>query len=166
MELDEGRLKFITSWGNLGINWGVNRTMGQVHALLLISPDPMCADHIMEQLKISRGNVNMTLRTLIDWGLVHKHFTMGQRKEFFMAEKDLWKVLINIVQQRKRKELDPMLDMFKELSYVKPECRESEEFTRVIKDLTHFSMKADNILENLVSAESNWLIGPILRGIR
>ena len=85
MDLQEGKEKFIQSWGALGSSWGVNRTMAQIHALLLISPEPMSAEEIMEELKISRGNANMNIRALIDWGLVFKTLIKGERKEFFMA---------------------------------------------------------------------------------
>ena len=71
MTIQEGRDKFIQSWGALGTSWGINRTMAQIHALLLISPEPLCAEEIMEALQISRGNANMNLRALMDWGLVN-----------------------------------------------------------------------------------------------
>jgi DNA-binding transcriptional regulator GbsR (MarR family) len=162
MELNEGKNKFITSWGNMCINWGFNKTMGQVHALLLISPKPICTDKIMEKLQISRGNVNINTRTLVEWGLVHKHFVPGERKEFFLAEKDMWKIFTKIVQHRRRKELDPMLDLFKELKQVKPECKDSEEFVNVVKDLSVFTQKADNTLDRFIGTESSWLLGSFI----
>ena len=70
MTLTEGKDKFIQSWGTLGTNWGINRTMAQIHALLLVSPESLSAEGIMKELQISRGNANMNLRALIDWGLV------------------------------------------------------------------------------------------------
>ncbi|MCB0624548.1 MAG: transcriptional regulator, partial [Saprospiraceae bacterium] len=81
MDLREGKEKFIQSWGALGSSWGVNRTMAQIHALLLISPEALSADEIMEDLMVSRGNANMNLRALIDWGLVYKELKPGERKE-------------------------------------------------------------------------------------
>ncbi|MCB0678111.1 MAG: transcriptional regulator, partial [Saprospiraceae bacterium] len=109
MDLREGKEKFIQSWGALGSSWGVNRTMAQIHALLLISPEALSADEIMEDLMVSRGNANMNLRALIDWGLVYKELKPGERKEFFRAEKDMWEVVKKIITQRKKKELEPML---------------------------------------------------------
>ncbi|MDX1406723.1 MAG: transcriptional regulator, partial [Saprospiraceae bacterium] len=70
MHLSEAKAKFIESWGKLGSNWGVSRTMAQIHALLIVAREPLCADQIMEALKISRGNVNINVHALIDWGLV------------------------------------------------------------------------------------------------
>ena len=89
MKLTEGKEKFIQAWGTLGSSWGINRTMAQVHALLLIAPESLCAEDIMEELNISRGNANMNIRALMDWGLVSKELKSGERKEFFSAEKDI-----------------------------------------------------------------------------
>ena len=111
MKLSEAKTQFISSWGAFGTHWGINRTMAQIHALLLISPDPITQDDIMEQLNISRGNVNMNTRDLISWGLVDRVLIQGERKEFFSAEKDIWKVATQIIKERKKRELDPMLKL-------------------------------------------------------
>ena len=79
MELVEAKQKFIEAWGKLGSEWGINRTMAQVHALLLITPEELTTEEIMETLQISRGNANMTLRDLISWGLVEKRHKPGER---------------------------------------------------------------------------------------
>lgn len=166
MDYSEGRDRFIESWGKLAIDWGANRTMGQVHALLLITPTPICADKIMEELKISRGNANTTLRKLIDWGIVHKNLIPGERKEFFTAEKDMWKVMKAIITVRKKKELDPMIKVLDELSAVRPLCELSEEFCTTVKEIKVFSDKADSALENISNSEMNWLMNSMLRFLR
>lgn len=166
MELQEAKDKFIQSWGALGSSWGVNRTMAQIHALLLIAPEPLSADDIMEELKISRGNANMNVRALIDWGLVYKELKPGERKEFFVAEKDMWEVVRNIITQRKRKELEPMLRVLDELSGVEGNDPQSKEFSKVIKDIKLFSNKADSTLETLIKADSNWFVGTFMKMIK
>ena len=166
MTLQEGKDKFIQSWGALGSSWGINRTMAQIHALLLIAPESKSADEIIAELKISRGNANMNLRALIDWGLVYKELKPGERKEFFVAEKDMWEVVKNIITQRKKKELEPMLKVLDELSSVEPADRESEVFYEVIKDIKLFSSKADSTLDTLVKADSNWFVGTFLKMIK
>ena len=108
MTYPEGKEKFIQSWGTLGSNWGINRTMAQIHALLLLAPDVLNAEEIRDELKISMGNANMNLRALIDWGLVYKEHKTGERKEFFRAEKDMLEIVKKIIQQRKKKELEPL----------------------------------------------------------
>lgn len=166
MTFEEGKEKFIQSWGAFGSSWGVNRTMAQIHALLLISPEALCAEEIMEELQISRGNANMNIRALIDWQLVYKELKPGERKEYFVAEKDMWEVVKNIIIQRKKKELEPMLRVLDELSSVKGDDPESEAFEEVIKDIKLFSAKADSTLDSLVKADSNWFMSTFMKMIR
>lgn len=166
MDLQEGKEKFIQSWGALGSNWGVNRTMAQIHALLLLSPAALSADDIMKELKISRGNANMNIRALIDWGLVYKELKQGERKEFFIAEKDMWTVVKQIIIQRKKKELEPMLRVLDELSSIEGDDEKTEEFVKVIREIKLFSSKADSTLDSLVKADSNWFVGTFMKMIR
>jgi len=157
MELSEGKEKFLNAWGSLASNWGINRTMAQVHALLLISPYSLNADEIMNELQISRGNANMNIRALLDWNLVYKEIRQGERKEFFYAEKDMWEVFKKIVAQRKKKELEPIIKLFDEVSSVEGECKESTEFCRVVKELKVMTCQADSILDKLIRTDPNWV---------
>ncbi len=166
MTIEEGKEKFIQSWGALGTSWGINRTMAQIHALLLIHETPLSADEIMEELQISRGNANMNIRALIDWGLVHKELRAGERKEYFVAEKDMWEVIRKIIAQRKKKELEPMLKILDELSEVKGTPQETENFTKVIRDIKLFSSKADSMLDALVKSDANWFVGTFMKMIK
>ncbi len=166
MELEEGKDKFIEAWGTLGSSWGVTRTMAQIHALLLVAPDPLSSDEIMEDLQISRGNVNTNTRMLVDWGLVHKKLIPGERKEFFVAEKDMSKVVKNIIIARKKRELEPMLRLLDELSGVEGRNPEAEEFRSVVKDLKLYSYKADSALAALVKVDSNWFFSTFLTMIK
>ena len=163
MTIYEGRDRFINSWGSLGSSWGISRTMAQVHALLLLSPECLSADEIMDELKISRGNANMNIRALIDWGLVFKELKPGERKEFFIAEKDMWEVFRRILIQRKKKELEPMLKVLDEVSSVDGMCDHSEEFCRVIQDMKLISTKADSTLDTLIKADNNWFISKFMK---
>ena len=166
MELQEGKDRFIEAWGTLGSSWGVTRTMAQIHALLLVTSDPMSSDEVMEELQISRGNVNTNMRTLIDWGLVHKKLIPGERKEFFVAEKDMSKVIKSVVIARKKRELEPMLRLLDELTGVEGQDQEAQEFRHVIKDLKFFSHKADSALDALVKVDSNWFFSTFLSMIK
>ena len=166
MELNEGKEKFIQSWGTLGSNWGVNRTMAQIHALLLISPEPLSAMEVKDQLSISMGNTNMNLRALMDWGLVYKKLKSGERKEFFEAEKDMWEIVKKIVIQRKKRELEPVVKMLDDISAVEGQCSDSDEFCKVIKELKLFSNKADSMLDTLIKADSNWFMKSFINMIK
>ena len=166
MEFQEGKEKFLQAWGTVGSDWGINRTMAQVHALLMISPQSLSADEIMEELKISRGNSNMNIRALMDWGLVHKELKAGDRKEYFTAEKDMWIVIKQIMIHRKKKELEPIVKLLDELSSVEAEDERSEEFVKVVRDIKMFAGKADSTLDALIKADSNWFLGTFLKMIR
>ncbi len=163
MRLEEGKARFIESWGALGVNWGVSRTMAQLHALLMVASKPLCSDQIMQQLQISRGNANMNIHALMDWGLVHKVLIPGDRKDYYEAEKDVLHMMKQIILHRKRRELDPMLKVLNEISEVEGNCEESEEFCRIVKDLRNFSQKADTTLENICASKSNWLVQAMMR---
>lgn len=113
-QLDQVKEKFILHWGEQGSLWGINRTMAQVHALLFISPDPLCANQIMEELQISRGNVSMALRDLIAWGLVSRVHIKGERREFYTTEKDVWSMFRIIARERKKREVDPTIEVLRE----------------------------------------------------
>jgi DNA-binding transcriptional regulator GbsR (MarR family) len=112
--LDETKERFILHWGEMGSLWGINRTMAQVHALLFISSEPLCANDIMEALQISRGNVSMALRELIAWGIVSRMHIMGERREFYTTEKDVWKMFRIITRERKKREVDPTIEVLRE----------------------------------------------------
>lgn len=166
MDWKEGKEKFIQAWGSLGSEWGVNRTMAQVHALLMISPQSLSADEIMEDLQISRGNANMNIRALMDWGLVYKELRPGDRKEYFIGEKDMWKVVRQIIINRKKKELEPMLKVLDEISGFKEDCQEAEALAKTINDIKMFSSKADSTLDKLIKADSSWFVGTFMKMIK
>jgi len=106
--------QFVLYWGEMASSWGINKTMAQIHALLYAEQEPMDTDTIMQELDISRGNANMNLRKLHEWGLVHKINKEGERREFFTAEKDVWNMAARIIQQRQRMEITPIKENLKE----------------------------------------------------
>lgn len=163
MELEEAKRKFIQAWGTFGSSWGISRTMAQVQALLWVSFEPLCADDIMNRLKISRGNANMNIRALIDWGLVYKELKPGERREYFVGEKDMWKVVRQIIFHRKKKELEPVLKMLEKLSHVEGKEGEKEEFIKVIKDIQLFSEKTDRVLDKFIRSDSSWVMNAFLK---
>ena len=162
MNFPEGKDKFIHSWGTLGSNWGINRTMAQIHALLLIAPSALNAEQIRDELQISMGNANMNLRALIDWGLVYKEIKTGERKDFFIAEKDMLEIVKKIIQQRKKKELEPLTKILDELSEVQAEDQQSAEFVKVMNEIKLFSSKTDSLLERISKSDGNWQFGTFL----
>lgn len=165
MELNEAKETFIQAWGNLGSSWGINRTMAQVHALLLVSKDSLSSDEIMEALDISRGNANMNIRALIEWGLVFKENKVGERREYFYGEKDVWRIMQKIIEQRKKKELNPIVDLLDDLSQVENKNDEVSEFLSVIQDIQYFALKTDKVLDKLVNKDPNWIVNLLLKAV-
>jgi DNA-binding transcriptional regulator GbsR (MarR family) len=165
MKLLEAKQQFIASWGAFGTHWGINRTMAQVHALLLISPDPITQDDIMEQLNISRGNVNMNTRELIDWGLVDRIIVPGERKEYFTAEKDIWKVAKQITKERKKRELDPMIKLLDQLTDVDGDKKDKnvKQFVETVNNIKKLGMQADKMLDVVTKADENWFVSNFMK---
>ena len=168
MKLTEAKQQFISSWGAFGTHWGINRTMAQIHALLLISPDPLTQDDIMEELNISRGNTNMNIRELINWGLVERVILPGERKEFFTAEKDIWKVVKQIVKERKKRELDPMLKLLDQLEDVEGDKRDKhvKTFVDTVSGIKRLGLQADKTLDVMIKAEESWFVSSLIKLFR
>lgn len=101
--------RYIVHWGEMGSRWGVNRSVSQIHALLYLAPMPLHADEIAETLGIARSNVSVGIKELLAWDLVHVTHTLGDRRDFFVAQRDPWEVIRVIVEGRKRREIDPTL---------------------------------------------------------
>ncbi len=108
------RREFIDLWGQMANHWGISRTMAQIHALLMISAEPVTAEQIMEELQISRGNVSMNLRDLVNWGIVRRTSVAGDRRDFFVTETDVWSMFQIILRRCKKRELDPLLSRLDE----------------------------------------------------
>jgi DNA-binding transcriptional regulator GbsR (MarR family) len=165
MKLQEAKQQFISSWGAFGTHWGINRTMAQIHALLLITADPLTQDDIMEQLNISRGNTNMNIRELINWGLVDRVLLTGERKEYFSAEKDIWKVVKQIVKERKKRELEPMLKLLDQLEGVEGDRRDKniKSFVDTVSGIKKLGRQADKTLDAMIRAEESWFVGNLVK---
>jgi HTH-type transcriptional regulator, glycine betaine synthesis regulator len=112
-KLREAQDMFIRRWGEMGQTWGINRTMAEIHALLYITATPLCTDDVMERLNISRGNASMSLRALCDWGIIRRLHKRGERREYFESLSDVWEMFSIIAAERKRREMDPVLETIK-----------------------------------------------------
>lgn len=107
---------FVLHWGEMGTQWGVNRSVSQIHALLYLSDRPLAADEIVEQLSLARSNVSTGLKELQGYGIVRRVHVESDRRDHFVAESDLWEMLTRIVAERKRREIDPTIALLAELS--------------------------------------------------
>ncbi|MEI3789204.1 MULTISPECIES: GbsR/MarR family transcriptional regulator [Chryseobacterium] len=162
MKLSEAKEKYIQTWGTFATNWGINRTMAQVHALLLATGKPLSTDEVMEQLEISRGNANMNLRALIDWGIVRKEFIKGDRKEYFVAEKDVWYLFKQITKERRKREIEPVIAFLEELKNIEDnDSQEAKEFVKLMDDFSSVTGKINNIMDMAIKSDDHWLVGKI-----
>src|SRR6476620_7747797 len=118
MNIKDSKIQFVQAWGALGSQWGINKTMAQIHALLLLANEPLSTEDIMEQLAISRGNANMNIRELMEWGLADKVYKFGERRDYFIAEKDVWRVARQVAKIRKKRELEPILKLLEQIEHV------------------------------------------------
>ncbi|MFN8287315.1 MAG: transcriptional regulator [Chitinophagales bacterium] len=168
MKLEEAKQKFVEAWGTLGTNWGINRTMAQIHALLLVSEEALTTDEIMEKLDISRGNANMNLRALIDWGLAERKIKLGERAEYFTGEKDIWKVAVRIIRERRRREIDPLRSTLRDLRMIDDKEQKRDEYKAFIKlmdDIDGFAASADRITDKMVMSDQSWFYGSLMKMI-
>jgi DNA-binding transcriptional regulator GbsR (MarR family) len=166
VKLKEAKKEFIQTWARLGTEWGINRTMAQVHALLLVTERALSTDDVMDELSISRGNANINLRELMNWNLVYRELVAGERKEYFRAEKDVWEVAKRISRERKKREIEPLIRELSQLEKVDENTVEAKQFVKTVTSLHGFASKVDKSVETMLKAEENWFFGAILKLLR
>jgi DNA-binding transcriptional regulator GbsR (MarR family) len=154
------RHDFIVQWGALGSQWGINRTMAQIHALLMTAPGPMSTDEVMADLQISRGNAHTNIKELVAWGLVRSIVRIGERKEYFEAEKDVWKIFTIVARERKRREIDPALDVLRQCAADSKGIKtpEGKAFHQQIKELEEFVKLASTLADKVSSMNHSFAI--------
>ncbi len=114
MQLTPVQEKFVVHWGEMGTRWGINRTIAQIHALLYITPQPLPAETIAETLGVARSNVSTSLRELQGWGIVRITHVLGDRRDHFESLQDVWQMFQIVLDERKRREVDPTVTLLRE----------------------------------------------------
>ncbi len=138
MKLTSTQKQLVLHWGEMGTRWGINRTVAQIHALLYLSPKPLPADEIAETLTIARSNVSTSVRELESWGIVRPVHVLGDRREHYDCVKDVGEMFRLIVEQRKRRELDPTIQLLRNCR-AELQHESNDEYTlRRVEDLTEF----------------------------
>jgi DNA-binding transcriptional regulator GbsR (MarR family) len=126
--LTPARQKYILHWGEMGVRWGINRTMAQIHALLYLSPEPLNAETIADTLGVARSNVSNSLRELQNWGIVKVVHLPGDRRDHFETLKDPWELFRQVLDERKKREIDPTREMLKDC--VEQAGRDKDRYTQ------------------------------------
>src|SRR5689334_3535908 len=129
MELTPLMQKFILHWGEMGSRWGINRTVGQIHALLFLAPKPLHAEEIAETLSVARSNVSNSLRELQGWGIVRVVHVLGDRRDHFESMKDVWEMFRIVIDERKKRETDPTMAVLRECIAEAEKDRGSDRYT-------------------------------------
>lgn len=149
---------FTRRWGDMAAAWGINRTMAEIQGLLYITGAALSAEEIMARLQISRGNASMSLRALVEWGVVHKFHRRGDRRDYFQSLSDVWEIFTRVVQQRKRREVDPILatlqDCERQLSSSPQPLHEEDERCRErLENMLSFLATLAELAERFTGAE-------------
>jgi len=146
--LTAGQKKFILHWGELGTRWGLNRSVAQIHALLYLSPDPLTAEDVTTLLSLARSNVSSSLRELEGWGLVRVIHVMGDRRDHFDTVHDVWEMFTIILEERKRREIDPTIAILRECAAeIDRNTPEDKEARKRIQELLGFFEQATTVYE-------------------
>lgn len=142
---------FVESWGSMGALWGINRSMARIHALLLATREPLGLEEITSELGMSRGNASMALKDLRYWGVVRKVNLTGERRDFYIAEDDVWSMLFKIAAERKKREFDPALSA---LQKVLDSTGEDDDLVRDrLEELEEMLRAMDRLLQRFLSSE-------------
>lgn len=159
-ELDQAREQFVAQWGALGSQWGINRTMAQIHALLMTAVNPMSTDEVMENLQISRGNAHTNLKELVSWGLLRVVLKKGERREYFEAEKDVWHIFTTVAKERKRREIEPALGVLRQCAETseKMQSPEGKAFHEQMRQLEEFVGFASKVADRVSSMKHGFAV--------
>lgn len=151
--------QFVEHWGLMARAWGINSSMGELFALLYITGSDLTADDLRQRLGVSRGNVSMNLRELLSWGVVHKVRRAGERRELFRAETDVWVLFRKILRERKRRELDPTLNVLDRACQEAERDRALAELKGRLEPLREFFKLVDSLAVRLLSLTPEDLAG-------
>ncbi len=131
--------KFILHWGEMGIRWGINRTVAQIHALLFISPKPINAEEIADTLDVARSNVSNSLKELQGWGIVKRVHVLGDSRDHFESMKDVWEMFRVVLDERKKREIDPTVALLRDCVAEAHKDKETDEYTeQKLQELADF----------------------------
>lgn len=161
-------MEFIQTWGAVGSAWGIPRSMAQIHALLLANAEGLSTEEVMKEIKLSRGNVNINLRELINWGLITKQNKLGERKEYFKAEHEIWAVAKRIIEERKKREFVPIQNLLRDLKMTKIDGPKAkvDHFNQLVKELDAFLAQMDQLSDLLVKMKDNRFFNQFIKFLK
>jgi len=166
--LVEAQDRFIATWGQMGSAWGISRTMAEIHALLYVTGRAMNTDEVMERLEISRGNASMSLRALVDWSLATRTHRRGDRKEYFLAEADVWTMFRTIVRERLKREVEPLLAALHEIRDMTAQEKAKASDAQRKEEVALHQERLEEMLEaiELIDKVSQRFVSPSGKGLK
>lgn len=171
--IDAAKNLFIRRWGEMAATWGISRTMAEIHAFLFLSSEPVCTDDIMEQLAVSRGSASTNLRQLLNWGLIHRVHRRTDRKEYFDAEKDIWQLFEIITRERRRREVQPIVETIQQCLTMLDDAKgkaspatkkDMESYHKRFRDMLEFC-EIMNTVFNMMTKASRGGLQPIVKAL-
>ncbi len=168
--LREAEKRFVETWGQMAGAWGISRTMAEIHAILYLSSKPLSMDDLMLRLDISRGNASMSLRSLLDWGIVSRVHKRGDRKEYFQAEQDVWAMFRAIVRERVKREAEPLAAQLHEIrDLTRRSAKSARAATEAEKqELSEVNKKLESMINffQMLQLLSERFVSPAGRGLQ
>ena len=165
MNISPAMQKYILHWGEMGTRWGVNRTVSQIHALLYLSPKPLSAEDITELLHVARSNVSTSIKELQSWGLISVEQVLGDRRDYFTAKGDTWEMLMQIIEERKKREIEPTLTLLRSCTL---EMEDDEQTPKQVKqkisDMLKFVESLSDWFEQIKKLPKSTLITMLSMG--
>ena len=159
MQLTPTVEKYILHWGEMGTRWGTNRTVAQIHALLYLSPKPLAADEIVDILSVARSNVSTSIRELQSYGLIRVVHLLGDRRDHFEALGDTWEMFTKIIEERKKREIDPTLTMLRQCLLEAEEDKHLDKVTKErINNMYEFIETMTNWYTRVINLNKNTLV--------
>ena len=156
--------KFVMHFGEMGSRWGVNRTVGQIYALLFVAAKPLNADEVGEALAFSRSNVSMGLKELQSWGLVKLIHQPNDRREYFQAPEDVWAIFRTLAAERRKREIDPTLSMLRDALMEKPSVAEDIHAQARMRQMHEFIERMTDWLDDVQKMDSETLVSLMKMG--
>jgi DNA-binding transcriptional regulator GbsR (MarR family) len=151
--------RFVVHWGEMGAVWGVNRSVAQIHALLYLCDEPMTADDIAARLTMARSNVSVSLRELLSWSLIRRVHAMGDRRDYYEAEADMFEMVRRIAQGRKAREIDPALAVLRTcVCEAKADQRISQSARKRLAAMLEFTENADRSFSEIIRLPATTLM--------
>jgi DNA-binding transcriptional regulator GbsR (MarR family) len=158
--------KFVMHFGEMGSRWGVNRTVGQIYALLFVASKPLNADEVGEALAFSRSNVSMGLKELQSWGLVKLIHQPNDRREYFQAPEDVWAIFRTLAAERRKREIDPTLSMLRDALMEQPSVAEDIHAQARMRQMHEFIERMTDWLDDVQKMDSDTLVSLMKMGAK